>query len=487
MPKLAREMSLETILHGELHNGLHATGQSQGLFVSVSSDKRSYVVRKHVGDKEYTCALRGTVQEVSIDDAIACAELISEAFANGDLSKLNELKLLPVAIESYSSSKRVTHCGKDKTLREITLDVLNNPMLNHSAAQDQAKRVLDRKSLINKFLCPLDGNVIGQNESLLDPSTPIKDIGPDQFAEQYFRSTSDHCYSRDYKLRSLIIEMLERALALGCYSSEDVQRFKLLTERMSRQSYNHLPGLDYQLVPSFVCDLYHYGNGDGIFKRPKSSVKLNENAIAYIFSILTAARSQAVRLMQWREIDFARGIWTIPIAHDKIKAPNRIRSIVLSSGALALLELVKSEHGDCSPESYVFIPPRNGDTLNDAGFKSCVKQINAKRIAQGLEPYVDPNSLDKNNKARIISQHATARASFDTWAAEHDGQNKSFRQSVFELCLLHQNEDNCPYGRAYNRNELIDDRRVVLEAWNDFCLSKCHELQAMAAKFKCIA
>ena len=127
---------------------------------------------------------------MSIDDAISCAELISVAFANGDLSKLNELKL-PVAIESYSSSKRVTHCGKDKTLREIALDVLNNPMLNQSAAQDQAKRVLDRKSLINKFLCPLDGNVIGHNKSLLDPSTSIKDIGPDQFAEQYFHSTSD--------------------------------------------------------------------------------------------------------------------------------------------------------------------------------------------------------------------------------------------------------------------------------------------------------
>ena len=485
MPKLAREMSLETILHGDLHNGLHATGQSQGLFVSVSSDKRRYVVRKHVGDEEYTCVLCGTVQEVSIDDAISCAELISVAFANGDLSKLNELKL-PVAIESYSSSKRVTHCGKDKTLREITLDVLNNPLLNQSAAQDQAKRVLDRKSLINKFLCPLDGSegVIGHNESLLDPSTPIKDIGPDQFAEQYFHSTSDQCHSRDYKFRSLIIEMLERALALGCYSSEDVQRFKLLTEHMSRQSYNHLPGLDYQLVPSFVGDLYHYGNSDGIFERQNNSAKLNENAIAYIFSILTAARSQAVRLMQWQEIDFARGIWTIPIAHDKIKEPNRIRSIVLSSGALALLELVKSEHGDCSPESYVFTPPRKGDTLNDAGFKSCVKQINAKRIAQGLEPYVDPNSLDKNHQPRIISQHATARASFDTWAAEHEGQNESFRQSVFELCLLHQNENNCPYGRAYNRNELIDDRRFVMEAWNDFCLSECPELQAMAAKFK---
>lgn len=486
MPKLAREMSLETILHGDLHNGLHATGQSQGLFVSVSSDKRRYVVRKHVGDEEYTCVLCGTVQEVSIDDAISCAELISVAFANGDLSKLNELNdlKLPIAIESYSSSKRVTHCGKDKTLHEIALDVLNNPLLNQSAAQDQVKRVLDRKSLINKFLCPLDGNVIGQNKSLLDPSTPIKDIGPDQFADQYLHSTSDQCHSRDYKFRSLIIEMLERALALGCYSSEDVQRFKLLTEHMSRQSYNHLPGLDYQLVPSFVGDLYHYGNGDGIFERQNNSAKLNENAIAYIFSILTAARSQAVRLMQWQEIDFARGIWTIPIAHDKIKAPNRIRSIVLASGALALLELVKSEHGDCSPESYVFIPPRKGDTLNDAGFKSCVKQINAKRIAQGLEPYVDPNSLDKNNKARIISQHATARASFDTWAAEHEGQNMSFRQSVFELCLLHQNEDNCPYGRAYNRNELIDDRRVVMEAWNDFCLSECSELRAMAAKFK---
>lgn len=105
----------------------------------------------------------------------------------------------------------------------------------------------------------------------------------------------------------------------------------------------------------------------------------------------------------------------------------------------------------------------------------------------GLEPYLDYGARDKEQQPRIITQHATARACFATWAADREGINTSFRQSVIELCLLHQNEDNCPYGRAYNRNELIDDRRVVMEAWNDFCLSECPELQAMAAKFKYIA
>ena len=61
------------------------------------------------------------------------------------------------------------------------------------------------------------------------------------------------------------------------------------------------------------------------------------SARACEFSILTATRSQAVRLAQWDEINLEKGTWIIPIEHDKVKAQNRDRTIFLSSQALDLL------------------------------------------------------------------------------------------------------------------------------------------------------
>lgn len=85
------------------------------------------------------------------------------------------------------------------------------------------------------------------------------------------------------------------------------------------------------------------------------------SARACEFAILTAARSQAVRMAQWDEIDLEQGIWVIPLDHDKIKVPNRDRTIFLSSFALQLLKgLVRYED---SP--YVF-PSSHGSAFSDA-------------------------------------------------------------------------------------------------------------------------
>ena len=62
------------------------------------------------------------------------------------------------------------------------------------------------------------------------------------------------------------------------------------------------------------------------------------SAKAVAFSILTAARSQAVKAATWAEFDLDAGIWNIPASHDKIKTANRDRTIFLSTQAIALLE-----------------------------------------------------------------------------------------------------------------------------------------------------
>jgi integrase len=54
------------------------------------------------------------------------------------------------------------------------------------------------------------------------------------------------------------------------------------------------------------------------------------------------------------------------------------------------------------------------------------------------------------------------RASFRTWAAEQT----SFPREVIEVCLAHTVGDLTE--RSYQRGDLIDRRRRIMEAWSDF-------------------
>ncbi|WP_300840811.1 integrase arm-type DNA-binding domain-containing protein, partial [uncultured Parasutterella sp.] len=62
------------------------------------------------------------------------------------------------------------------------------------------------------------------------------------------------------------------------------------------------------------------------------------SAKAAEFAILTAARSSAVRFATWDEFDLEKGIWRIPLEHDKSKLQKRDRTIFLSKEAIALLK-----------------------------------------------------------------------------------------------------------------------------------------------------
>ena len=69
----------------------------------------------------------------------------------------------------------------------------------------------------------------------------------------------------------------------------------------------------------------------------------------------------------------------------------------------------------------------------------------------------------------MITQHATARASFKTWASTGENRKK-FDSDAVELCMAHHLKDD--YNGAYNRATLEAERREVMEAWGLYCLSQ---------------
>jgi integrase len=55
------------------------------------------------------------------------------------------------------------------------------------------------------------------------------------------------------------------------------------------------------------------------------------------------------------------------------------------------------------------------------------------------------------------------RAAFKTWATERT----NYAREVVELCLSHVQGD--PLERAYQRGDILEKRRQLMQAWADFC------------------
>lgn len=154
------------------------------------------------------------------------------------------------------------------------------------------------------------------------------------------------------------------------------------------------------------------------------------------FAILCASRSGEVRGARWSEIDFVTGTWTIP--PERIKAGRQHR-VPLSSRALGILEAMKplrdERHGD-----YVFPGGKAGKPLSDAALSAVLDRL-----------------------ARTdITVHGF-RSTFRDWCAEQT----SFAREIAEACLAHTIGD--AVERAYQRSDLVDKRRRLLEAWSRYC------------------
>ena len=150
------------------------------------------------------------------------------------------------------------------------------------------------------------------------------------------------------------------------------------------------------------------------------------------FQALTAARFGEVRTAEWSDIDEARGVWTKPAEKTKSGKPHRVP---LSRAAVAILAEAR-EHADGGP--YVFPSSRGGPT----GAKTAaglLRRIGAPGTPHGF------------------------RGAFRSWAAD-----EAVSREVAEHCLAHQ--VGSKIERAYQRSDLIERRRDVLEHWAAFLL-----------------
>ena len=217
------------------------------------------------------------------------------------------------------------------------------------------------------------------------------------------------------QVRGLLRRVLAYAIAIGARGLPNPASPDALAHRLPahRRAVVHRAAPDVAELPAIYREL--------------AGVKLRA-ALALRFCILTASRPGEVQLARWAEIDIERALWTVPASRIKTR---RVHRVPLSRQALALL----GAPGE--PGGLVFPGQRSRRPLSDVTLL-----LTLRRVRPGY------------------TVHGTARAGFRSWASE-TGQN----DEAAELALAHAVRG---VRAAYQRSDLLELRRELMQAWGTF-------------------
>lgn len=189
------------------------------------------------------------------------------------------------------------------------------------------------------------------------------------------------------------------------------------------------------------------------------------SAMACLFEILTASRFSNIgknakysgnNFAVWEDIDLENEngpVWIIPA--NKMKAPNNGPHIVpLAPQAVAILQ--RLEKLGYPKEGPIFVSPQGG-VISDGAFARLIKVITEADKAAGNNGFFDSDGSR-------MTLHGTARAGLRTWAADN-----GYSAEVAEAALHHKLEE---LGTAYLRSQYLKERRKLMKAWADYCLSE---------------
>ena len=225
------------------------------------------------------------------------------------------------------------------------------------------------------------------------------------------------------RLRLIAHQTFQYAVESEYTDSNPVDRIP--AKRLPKLTPTHLEALPYGQVPDALARL----NG---YRGSQEAHPWRATLAAFSFLIITAARSGEVRGATWAEIDLDKALWEIPSERMKMSRAHRAP---LSVQALTILEDARARWGS---DGFVFPHPTTGRGLSVNCLTTRAKQDGLHCVPHGF------------------------RSSFSTWAAECSGA--SFEE--IELSLAHSVGN--AVSRAYNRSDLLDKRRALMQTWADF-------------------
>ena len=195
------------------------------------------------------------------------------------------------------------------------------------------------------------------------------------------------------------------------------------------------------------------------------TLRTNEDSVERMlqFAILTCVRSRNVREARWDQIQDE--VWVLDAEDMKIRS-NGQHMVPLSPEALKLLE--RQAESTLYPESpYIFPSDRDPERpFSPESMENLLKRLHVRSVRKGEEGFLDSQRSKVEGRDVIATPHGVSRASFKTWALDTRQD-----QRAVELILHHSPEKNAVVA-AYCRDDSMQFKRDILQAWANFCLSK---------------
>jgi integrase len=319
----------------------------------------------------------------------------------------------PVAERKERRGEKVAEQPKPKkTFREVAKDYV----INHESEWTNPKHRNAWTVTLETYAYPIIG-----------------DMAVDEIATEHVRAVLQPIWytkaETARRVRGRIEKVLSFAKPLGLRTGENPARWAdnlehIFPKREKKRKVNH-PAMPYDELPAFMVRLREQG---GL------------SAKALEFTILTAVRTGDVigggreerPPMMWPHVDLDGRVWTIPATKNGSE-----HKVPLSDQAAAVLKSVKAL--GINPE-LVFPSPGKGQPLSNNAMLGLLARMGHSDI----------------------TVHGF-RSSFRDWAAE----STNFPRELAEKALAHTIGDETE--RAYQRGDLLNKRRKLMEAWAGYC------------------
>ncbi|HLJ21486.1 MAG TPA: site-specific integrase, partial [Stellaceae bacterium] len=228
------------------------------------------------------------------------------------------------------------------------------------------------------------------------------------------------------RVRGRIEMILDAAKVDGLRDGDNPARWRGHLEHSLPKPYlvhqeEHHAAMPWEQIGAFMAELR---------ARPALAARALE------FCILTATRTENTIGATWAEIDLDKKLWTIPAARMKgTKTEAREHRVPLSDRVIEILRERQTEQGEPRPSDLIF-PLSNMAML----------------------------TLLQKRMGRAVTVHGF-RATFRSWVSAR------FRHSIelSKKALAHKSGDKV--DDAYQREELVEERRPLMEAWAQACAS----------------
>jgi integrase len=234
-------------------------------------------------------------------------------------------------------------------------------------------------------------------------------------------------------VRANVESVLNFAKAMGWRKGDNPAQWDVLKHalpaRKGARAKGHFRALHYSDMPELLTAL---------------KAERTVSALCMQFTVYTVARTIEATPCHWSQVDFNARIRSVPVL--KGGGVPWLHQVPLSDQAVALLRGLLV---DGKPATEHVFPGRGRRRhLGTGAMLDLLERIgwNSRTTTHGI------------------------RAAFKTWATERT----NYPREVVELCLSHVQRDELE--RAYQRGDILDKRRRLLQEWADFCEGTASEI-----------